>query len=126
MPRAGGVSTRRSDAFFCFHTINAFEAEGRLVVDLCGYDEVSWLQTFRLPHLRSGKATPPAVDIRRCRAQRGARPSVEAPAAVQPGNAVHSVECTPRRTCCLPGLPAGLELSLAPALVLPAAQVHTA
>lgn len=55
----------RSDAFFCFHTINAFEAGGGLVVDLCGYDEVSWLHTFRLPHLRSGKATPPAVDIRR-------------------------------------------------------------
>lgn len=56
---------RRSDAFFCFHTINAFEAEGGLVVDLCGYDEVSWVETFRLPHLRSGKATPPVVDIRR-------------------------------------------------------------
>ncbi len=62
---------RRSDAFFCFHTINAFEAEGGLVVDLCGYDEVSWVETFRLPHLRLGKATPPVVDIRRWGAGRG-------------------------------------------------------
>ncbi|KAL4435075.1 hypothetical protein ABPG77_003900 [Micractinium sp. CCAP 211/92] len=61
----GHVATYKSDAFFCFHTINAFQAEGGLVVDLCGYDEVSWVETFRLPHLRSGKATPPVVDIRR-------------------------------------------------------------
>lgn len=80
----GHVATYKSDAFFCFHTINAFEAGGGLVVDLCGYDEVSWLHTFRLPHLRSGKATPPAVDIRRYTLPDVAGGVAAGPSAVRP------------------------------------------
>ncbi|KAL4458227.1 hypothetical protein ABPG75_013092 [Micractinium tetrahymenae] len=84
----GHVATYRSDAFYCFHTINAFEAEGGLAVDLCGYDDASWLHTFRLPHLRSGKAKPPAVDIRRY-----TLPDLAGAIAVGP-RTVHAATCT--------------------------------
>lgn len=63
---AGHVATYKSDAFFCFHNINAWEDKsGGLVLDLCGYDNDSWFDTFRLPNLRSGHAQPPRVDVRR-------------------------------------------------------------
>lgn len=69
----------RSDAFFCFHTINAFEDEsGCLCIDLCGYDDgAGWFQAFSLPHMRSGAAQPPRVDVRR----RVGRPAQSQPAA---------------------------------------------
>jgi carotenoid cleavage dioxygenase-like enzyme len=61
------LAALRSDAFFCFHTINAWEAGGALHIDLCAYEDgLAWHETFKLPHLRSGEARLPRANIRRC------------------------------------------------------------
>lgn len=56
---------RRSDAFYSFHTINAWEQGGSVHIDLIAYEDAYWVDAWRLPHLRSGQAAPPSSDIRR-------------------------------------------------------------
>lgn len=49
-----------TDPFFTFHHINSFEDEGRLVVDLCAYDDPSIIDALYLDRLRAGGDLPPA------------------------------------------------------------------
>jgi carotenoid cleavage dioxygenase-like enzyme len=58
--RASGKVSRRVEAepFFTFHTVNAFEEDGELVVDLCAYEDASIVGLLRLEHLRAGGALP--------------------------------------------------------------------
>jgi carotenoid cleavage dioxygenase-like enzyme len=45
-----------TDPFFVFHTINAFEADGDLVVDVCAYEDASIIDMLGLDGLRAGTA----------------------------------------------------------------------
>ena len=40
--------TYETDAFFCFHHVNAFERGGELVVDLCAYEDASIIDSLYL------------------------------------------------------------------------------
>jgi beta,beta-carotene 9',10'-dioxygenase len=56
--------TYETDAFFCFHHVNAFERGGELVVDLVAYDDASVIDSLYLD--RNGpRASPPATELRR-------------------------------------------------------------
>jgi carotenoid cleavage dioxygenase-like enzyme len=59
--RANGdvLGPYESDPFFTFHHVNAFEADGSLVVDLCAYDDPSIIDAFYLDRLRAGGDLPP-------------------------------------------------------------------
>lgn len=43
----------KTDAFFVFHTINAYEDGDALVVDLCAYDDASIIELLELDRLRT-------------------------------------------------------------------------
>jgi carotenoid cleavage dioxygenase-like enzyme len=43
-----------TDPFFVFHTINAFERDGELIVDLCAYEDASIIGLLDLAPLRAG------------------------------------------------------------------------
>jgi len=49
----------RTDAFFTFHHVNAFERDGEVVVDLCAYEDPSIIDALYLDRLREGPALPP-------------------------------------------------------------------
>jgi len=44
----------QSKGFFFFHTINAYEEDDQIVLDILNYDDHSLLQTLRLKNLRAG------------------------------------------------------------------------
>jgi beta,beta-carotene 9',10'-dioxygenase len=53
------------DPFFVFHTINAFEDGGDLIVDLCAYQDAAVIDALNLDGLRAGtSAIPPAMPRR--------------------------------------------------------------
>jgi beta,beta-carotene 9',10'-dioxygenase len=58
--RATGALHRSwtADPFFVFHTINAFEEAGDLVVDLCAHADASIIDLLNLDGLRSGTNAP--------------------------------------------------------------------
>jgi carotenoid cleavage dioxygenase-like enzyme len=58
--RATGALHRSwtADPFFVFHTINAFEDGGDLVVDLCAHADASIIDLLNLDGLRSGTNAP--------------------------------------------------------------------
>jgi beta,beta-carotene 9',10'-dioxygenase len=60
--RQGGAlrGEYRTDAFFTFHHVNAFEREGGLVVDLCAYEDPSVIDALYLDRLRDGRPVPGA------------------------------------------------------------------
>jgi carotenoid cleavage dioxygenase-like enzyme len=66
--RATGAVRARvaAEAFFTFHTVNAFEEDGELVVDLCAYDDVAIVEAFLLENLRAAGEVPD-VFLRRYR-----------------------------------------------------------
>src|SRR3954452_6824094 len=47
-----------TEAFFCFHHVNAFERDGELVVDLIAYDDAAIIHMLDLEELRAGGETP--------------------------------------------------------------------
>ena len=47
-------STSEADAFFVFHSVNAFEDDGELVVDLIAYEDASIIDDLYLAKLRAG------------------------------------------------------------------------
>jgi carotenoid cleavage dioxygenase-like enzyme len=49
-----------SEPFFTFHHVNAFEADGSLVVDLCAYEDPSIIDALYLDRVRADGALPPA------------------------------------------------------------------
>lgn len=61
------VRTVTTDAFFAFHHVNAFEAEGELVVDLVGYDNASVIESFYLHRLEDPDTQIPRGTLRRFR-----------------------------------------------------------
>ena len=54
-----------TDPFFAFHTINAFERDGELVVDLCAYADDEIIQTLYLERARDPETVLPRVRPRR-------------------------------------------------------------
>jgi carotenoid cleavage dioxygenase-like enzyme len=60
-------STVEADAFFTFHSVNAFEEGGELVVDLVAYDDASIIDDLLLDKLRRRGAPPARGSLRRYR-----------------------------------------------------------
>ncbi|HEV2873637.1 MAG TPA: carotenoid oxygenase family protein [Thermoleophilaceae bacterium] len=56
--------TYETDAFFCFHHVNAFERGGELVVDLIAYDDSSVIDSLYLDE-RGPRGSIPATELRR-------------------------------------------------------------
>lgn len=76
--RKTGVLTQTwtADAFFVFHTINAFEDGNALVIDLCGYEDPSIIGLLELDKLRAG-SDEPGTEARPLRLTLGAGGSVD-------------------------------------------------
>jgi beta,beta-carotene 9',10'-dioxygenase len=55
-----------TDAFFCFHHVNAYEEDGAVVVDACTYDSPRIIEDLYLERLRAGKPADQA-ELRRFR-----------------------------------------------------------
>jgi beta,beta-carotene 9',10'-dioxygenase len=64
--RGGTAGPWTSEPFFCFHTVNTYEEEGDLVIDLLAYDDASVVQSLGLGRLRAGEPVP-APALRRFR-----------------------------------------------------------
>jgi beta,beta-carotene 9',10'-dioxygenase len=64
--RASGElrGTYETDAFFCFHHVNAFERGDELVVDLCAYEDSTVIDSLYLDE-RGPRDTIPPVELRR-------------------------------------------------------------
>jgi beta,beta-carotene 9',10'-dioxygenase len=56
--------TYETDAFFCFHHVNAFERGGELVIDLCAYDDSTVIDSLYLDDTGPRGNLPP-VELRR-------------------------------------------------------------
>ena len=58
--RASGElrGTYETDAFFCFHHVNAFERGGELVIDLCAYEDSSIIDSLYLDDERPARRDP--------------------------------------------------------------------
>jgi beta,beta-carotene 9',10'-dioxygenase len=56
--------TYESDAFFCFHHVNAFERGGELVLDLVAYEDPSIIDSLYLDE-RGQRGTLPPAELRR-------------------------------------------------------------
>ena len=56
--------TYDTDAFFCFHHVNAFERGGELVIDLCAYEDASVIDSLYLDDAGPKGVLPP-VELRR-------------------------------------------------------------
>ncbi|MEJ2855597.1 MULTISPECIES: carotenoid oxygenase family protein [unclassified Saccharothrix] len=52
------VADHRTDAFFAFHHINAHDAEGRVVVDICSYPDAEVVDALYLDRLRGETELP--------------------------------------------------------------------
>ncbi|ONI84741.1 beta-carotene 15,15'-monooxygenase [Saccharothrix sp. ALI-22-I] len=52
------VADRRTDAFFAFHHINAYDADDRVVVDICAYPDAEVVDALYLDKLRDGVELP--------------------------------------------------------------------
>jgi carotenoid cleavage dioxygenase-like enzyme len=64
--RGGVAGPWTSEPFFCFHSVNAHEEDGDLLVDLVAYDDPSVVPALGLGRLRAGEAVP-APQLRRFR-----------------------------------------------------------
>lgn len=53
------VKRLKTDPFFCFHQINAYEEDGEIIFDLCAFDNAQIVEDFYLERLRAGN--PPSV-----------------------------------------------------------------
>jgi beta,beta-carotene 9',10'-dioxygenase len=56
--------TYETDAFFCFHHVNAFERDGELVVDLIAYEDPSIIDSLYLDE-RGPRGSIPPTELRR-------------------------------------------------------------
>jgi len=55
----------KSEAFFAFHHVNAFEKAGELIVDIVAYLDASIIEAFNLDRLKGKSAGIPAGELRR-------------------------------------------------------------
>jgi carotenoid cleavage dioxygenase-like enzyme len=60
-------STLRTDPFFGFHHVNAFDDDGELVVDLCAYEDASIIDALYLDAVREERPRLPVPTLRRFR-----------------------------------------------------------
>ncbi|CDF36963.1 unnamed protein product [Chondrus crispus] len=58
------VAEYNAPAFYCFHTINAFERDDAIHIDLCKYDDAEVLNDFLLDHLRNASRFSPSSVVR--------------------------------------------------------------
>ena len=64
--RAGELrGAYETDPFFCFHHVNAFEADGGLVLDLAAYDDAEIIKALYLDRARDPSTVFPTVEPRR-------------------------------------------------------------
>ncbi|HEY7454210.1 MAG TPA: carotenoid oxygenase family protein [Thermoleophilaceae bacterium] len=56
--------TYETDAFFCFHHVNAFERGGELVIDLCAYDDATIIDSLYLDE-HGPRGGIPRTELRR-------------------------------------------------------------
>lgn len=65
--RATGAhrGTYETDAFFCFHHVNAFDRGDELVIDLCAYDDPSIIDALYLEERGVRGPSIPPVELRR-------------------------------------------------------------
>jgi beta,beta-carotene 9',10'-dioxygenase len=56
--------TYETDAFFCFHHVNAFERGGELVLDMCAYEDATVIDSLYLDETGPRGKLPP-VQLRR-------------------------------------------------------------
>lgn len=61
------VRTVRSEAFFAFHHVNAFDDDDSVVVDLVGYDDAAVIDSFYLSRLDEPDSRIPVGTLRRYR-----------------------------------------------------------
>ncbi|HEX3911546.1 MAG TPA: carotenoid oxygenase family protein, partial [Solirubrobacteraceae bacterium] len=54
----------QTDACFAFHHVNAYDADGEVVVDLCTYSDASVIEDLYLERLRAGKPVAAATPTR--------------------------------------------------------------
>lgn len=52
------VATYESNPFYCFHTINAFDIDDGICIDLCRYDDLSILDSLVLKNMRYNHLHP--------------------------------------------------------------------
>lgn len=58
--RGGVAHTVETDSFFAFHHINAYEHEGKVVVDVCAHKDAGVIDALYLKKIRSGSKVPQA------------------------------------------------------------------
>lgn len=59
--RKGGVArTVETDAFFAFHHINAYDRDGRVVIDVCAHEDAGIIDALYLNKIRSSHKVPQA------------------------------------------------------------------
>jgi beta,beta-carotene 9',10'-dioxygenase len=61
------LATAHGPAFFAFHHINAFERDGEIVLDLCGYDDAGVIGALYLDRVRSLPLQVPKAALHRYR-----------------------------------------------------------
>jgi len=63
--RTGRVTRLETDPFFVFHHVNAFERDGKITLDLCGYDDPGVIDALYLDRLRGRGRSAPLAELRR-------------------------------------------------------------
>ena len=58
--RGGVVRTVETDAFFAFHHINAYERNGKVIIDVCAHRDAGVIDALYLKKIRSGNRVPQA------------------------------------------------------------------
>ena len=63
--RSGRVTRLETDPLFTFHHVNAFERNGKIHLDLCGYDDPDVIDALYLERLRGHGRPAPLAELRR-------------------------------------------------------------
>jgi beta,beta-carotene 9',10'-dioxygenase len=80
------TATHRTDPFFVFHHVNAFERDRRIVLDLVVYPNGSVVDALSLDNLRSPSPTLPTGALRRYRLSLGNSTRTVEPETLHPGH----------------------------------------